>query len=124
MRGPHFGAATTHRYAQSVKHEIPHDLEMAQAQLVARKAVESYAERFAKFGLKPKWLSDSKVELDFEVKGKKLDGSLTVYEDKLVFDMDVPLLFRIFTGKATEILDSEAREWIARAKAGELDAAE
>lgn len=97
---------------------------MDKAQLVARKAVESYEERFSKYGLKPEWTSDTRVELAFEVKGKKLDGALTVHEDKIVFEMDVPFIFKVFTGKATDIIDRETKQWIERAKAGELDAAE
>ena len=106
----------------AVKHEIPHDLEMDMAKAVARKAVESYQERFASYGLTSNWTSDTKVDLTFNVKGKKLAGGLTVFGDRLVFELDVPFVFRVFTGQATKIIDAETREWIAKAKAGEISA--
>lgn len=107
-----------------VKHEITHDLDLETAKKVARKAVESYEARFKDYGFETRWKDDTYVELEFNVKGKRLDGSLKVEPSKLVFQMDVPLLFRVFTGKATEIIERETRSWIDRAKAGELDAAE
>ena len=93
---------------------------MDTAKLVARKAVESYQERFSGYGFVPRWINDTKVELDFEVKGKRLDGALTVLSDKLIFEMDVPFIFRVFTGQATKIIDRETRAWIDKAKLGEL----
>ena len=105
-----------------MKHEIPHDLEMDMAKTVARKAVESYEERFASYGLVSNWTSDTNVDLTFNVKGKKLNGSLTVRANKLVFELDVPFVFRVFTGQATKIIDRETRAWIDKAKAGEIEA--
>lgn len=105
-----------------MKHEIPHDLEMDMAKAVAKKAVESYTERFSAYGLVPRWQSDTKVELAFNVKGKKLDGSLSVHPSKLVFELDVPFVFRVFTGQATKIIDRETRAWIDKAKNGEISA--
>ena len=61
-----------------------------------------------------------RVELAFTVKGKTLDGSLTVEPRKVVVQMDVPLLFRVFQGKAIDIIEREVQKWIDRAKSGEL----
>jgi hypothetical protein len=106
----------------AVKHEIPHDLEMDMAKAVARKAVESYQERFSSFDLVANWSGGTKVDLAFNVKGKKLDGSLSVLTNKFIFEMSVPFVFKVFTGQATKIIDRETRAWIAKAKAGEITA--
>jgi hypothetical protein len=104
-----------------VKHEIPHDLDMDTAKVVARKAVESYAERFSGYGFTHAWVSETRVDLNFNVKGKRLEGSFNVHAAKLVFDLDVPFVFRVFTGQATKIIDRETRAWIDKAKSGQLD---
>lgn len=108
----------------AVKHEILHDLDMETAKKVARRAVESYEKRFSQYGFVPRWIDDVNVELDFEIKGKRLDGALRVLPGKIVFEMDVPFLFRLFTNKATDIIERETQKWIERARTGDLDAAE
>ena len=105
-----------------MKHEIPHDLDMDSAKLVARKAVESYSEKFSKYGFVTRWIDDTNVELSFDVKGKKLEGTFKVLATKLVFELDVPFIFKLFTGQATKIIDRETRVWIDKAKSGQLEA--
>jgi hypothetical protein len=104
-----------------VKHEIEHDLDVAMARLAARKAVESYKTRFAKYGFESRWVDEDHVEMAFSLQGKRLDGGLVVEPEKLVFTLDVPFIFRVFSGKAVEIIETEARHWIARAKAGDVE---
>jgi hypothetical protein len=103
-----------------VTHDIPHDLSPELAQLAARKAVEAYGERFAKFSFSSRWVKDDHVEIHFSVKGVNLDGTMRVLPSKMTLDLEVPFLFRIFRGKAVEIIDREARTWIDRARRGEL----
>ncbi|NVB42636.1 polyhydroxyalkanoic acid system family protein [Pseudenhygromyxa sp. WMMC2535] len=101
-------------------HDIPHDLDIDLAKLAARKAAEAYGERFAEYDYKATWVSDTRVELGFTVMGKRLEGAMTVMPRKLALELDVPLLFRPFQGKAIEIIEREARGWLDRAKRGEL----
>lgn len=104
-----------------VRHEIRHDLEPALARLAARKAVEAYAQRFADYDFRSRWVTETLVELSFSVAGKRLDGSLSVDPQALQLSLDVPLLLRVFKNRAIEIIEREARKWLDKARAGELD---
>jgi hypothetical protein len=103
-----------------MKQSIPHSLEIDQAKLVAKKAVEAYQERFAKYNFAPRWVDDTRVEFGFAVKGKRLEGAMHVRERSLDFELEVPFLFRAFSGKATSIIEEEVRKWIGRAERDEL----
>ena len=101
-------------------HDIPHDLSFDLAKLAAEKAAEAYGKRFAEYDYRYKWVSNDRVELGFTVVGKRLEGAMTVKADRLQLEMEVPLMMRPFRGKALEIIEKEAREWMAKAKRGEL----
>ena len=103
-----------------MKQSIPHSLEIDQAKLVAKKAVEAYQERFAKYNFVPRWVDEARVEFGFAVKGKRLEGAMHVRELSLDFELEVPFLFRAFSGKATSIIEEEVRKWIGRAERDEL----
>ena len=102
-------------------HDIPHDLDFNLAKLAAERAAEAYGKRFAEYEYRAKWVSDRRVELGFTVVGKRLEGAMTVKDDHLELELDVPFLFRPFRGKAIEIIEKEARTWIDKARRGELD---
>lgn len=104
-----------------MKHDINHGLERSTAQAVARKAAKSYETRFASFDLQCNWVQEDRLELLFTVGGKKLTGSLTVLDEVFRFELKVPMLFQMFSGKAKEIMERETQKWIDKAKAGELD---
>lgn len=101
-------------------HEIPHDLDLDTAKLAARKAVEAYGQQFDKYDFKSRWTSDVSVDISFAIKGQRLDGRFSVHRSKLLLELDVPFIFRLFSGRAIEIIEREARVWLARAKRGEL----
>jgi hypothetical protein len=107
-------------YRPVAQHDIQHDLEFDLAKLAAERAAESYAKRFAEYEYKATWVSSSRVELGFTVMGKRLTGAMTVRTRKLELELDVPLMFRPFRGKALEIIEREARVWLEKAKNGEL----
>lgn len=94
---------------------------MDSAKQAAKKAVEAYGARFADYDFSANWASETLVNLGFRVAGKRLDGSLEVKSDRLALELDVPLLFRPFRGKAIEIIEREARVWIDKARAGEIE---
>lgn len=101
-------------------HDIPHDLDFDLAKLAAERAAEAYGKRFAEYDYRAKWVSNNRVELGFTVVGKRLEGAMTVKPDRLELELDVPLMLRPFRGKAIQIIEKEAREWMAKAKRGEL----
>jgi hypothetical protein len=45
---------------------------------------------------------------------------MNVKPKKLELEMEAPLMFRPFRGKALEIIEREARVWLEKAKNGEL----
>lgn len=101
-------------------HKIPHDLDLDLAKLAARKAAEAYGERFAEYNYKANWVRDDRVELSFEVMGKRLDGAMTVKPRQLDLELDVPFMFRPFQSKAISLIEREALGWIEKARKGEL----
>jgi hypothetical protein len=102
------------------QHEILHDLDFDLAKLAAERAADAYAKRFEEYDYKATWVSSSRVELGFTVMGKRLSGAMTVKAKKLELELEVPLVFRPFRGKALEIIEREARVWLEKAKKGEL----
>jgi hypothetical protein len=102
------------------QHEISHDLDFDLAKLAAERAAEAYAKRFEEYEYKATWVSNSRVELGFTVMGKRLSGAMTVKAKKVELELEVPLVFRPFRGKALEIIEREARVWLDKAKRGEL----
>jgi Putative polyhydroxyalkanoic acid system protein (PHA_gran_rgn) len=106
-----------------MKHEIPHDLDVALAKIVTAKAFESYRVRFAEYAPKLEWLDDRQARIEFRVKGLRLQGSIGIRPRSIDVDLDVPLVFRLFRNKAIEVIEREVRVWIGRAKAGQLTAA-
>lgn len=104
-----------------MKHDIPHDLDKDLARKAAQKAVEAYGERFKDYKYTSNWVHDDKVDIGFTVTGRRLEGSLTVEANKMVFELEVPFIFRVFSGKAIDIVDREANKWIDKARNGELD---
>ncbi len=102
-------------------HDIPHDLDLDTAKLVARKAAEAYSKRFAEYNFKSNWVTETRVELAFTVVGKTLDGAMVVKSDRLALELDVPFMLRPFQSKAIELIEREANVWIAKARNGELE---
>lgn len=103
-----------------MQHDIRHGLPEDTAKAVARKAVEAYAERFANYAFSHRWVNDNRVELTFTVAGKTLHGALQVLTDVLRFELDVPFIFKPFSGQAVKIIEREAVTWIERARNGQL----
>ena len=102
-----------------MEHEIRHDLEQAQAQRVAKQAVDSYAERFAKYHPEVQWRSESQADVTFTVKGMRLAGGLKVESDRIRLSLDVPFVLRPFKSRAFAVIEREVRGWIDRAKSGQ-----
>lgn len=88
---------------------------------VARKAAESYADRFSSFDLQTDWVSEDRLELLFSVMGKKITGTLVVLDQIFQIDIKVPMLLQAFSGKAKEVIDRETTKWVDKAKRGELE---
>ena len=103
-----------------MRHNIAHQLDLVTARAAARKAVESYGQRFKEYAFTASWVREDRVELGFTVAGRRLEGAMEVLPSRLELELDVPFIFRPFSGKAISIIEREAITWLERAKTGEL----
>ncbi len=103
-----------------MKHAVPHDLGQDLAKKVAESAFASYAQKFAKYQPKANWVTPARANISFSVKGMTLTGSLEVSSTAIEMDLDVPFLLKPFKGTAISVIEGEIREWIKKAKAGEI----
>lgn len=103
-----------------MKHEIHHGLEPDQAKKAIDKAMEAYSERFAEYNPRFNWVSDQKGELGFKAKGVSVDGTIEVAGPKILVDLQVPFLLRVFKGKAMDVIDREVKKWVEKARNGEI----
>jgi hypothetical protein len=103
-----------------MKHSVPHDIGKEKAKKAAEAALAQYSQKFAQYSPKTSWLNDSKANISFNIKGVTLSGTMEVLESAIEMDLDVPFLFRPFKGKALGIIEGEIKEWIAKAKKGDV----
>jgi hypothetical protein len=103
-----------------MKHAVPHDLGQDMARKVADAAFASYAQKFSKYEPKANWVTPARANISFSVKGMTLKGALEVSPTTIEMDLDVPFLLKPFKGTAISVIEGEIREWIKKAKAGEI----
>jgi hypothetical protein len=103
-----------------MKHSVPHDLGQERAKQAAEAAIASYAQKFAKFNPQTRWVTPSRADISFNVKGIGLNGSLEVHPTSIDLDMDVPFLLRPFKSQALSVIETEIRAWIDKARAGQV----
>lgn len=104
-----------------VKHVIQHDLSPEMARKVTDKAFETYAQKFQSYSPTAEWVTESKSNIGFQAKGIKLNGSIELKPKAVELELTVPFLLRPFKDKAVQIIDTEIREWIAKAEDGQLE---
>jgi hypothetical protein len=104
----------------SNKHAVKHDLAPDVAKRVLEKALESYKERFPEYSPTSTWKGDSRVDVNFSVKGMKVDGRVDLEPGQIVIDLDVPFLLKPFKKQAVELVEAQIHKWIKRSKDGEI----
>ncbi len=85
-----------------------------------QRAVESYCERFSKYGPETQWLNEDEVRIGFRVRGIELSGLLRLLPHAIVLDMNVPILLRPFQTKAIDVIEAQVQSWLQRTRSGEL----
>lgn len=105
---------------RAMKHAVPHDLEPEIAKKVTEKAWDAYRARFEQYNPTISWGSDTKANVGFSAKGLTVSGTLELKPQAIEMDLEVPFLLRPFRKKAVEVIEREIRNWIGKAKAGEL----
>jgi hypothetical protein len=103
-----------------MKHVVAHDLGQDRARKVAEEALRSYSQKFSNYSPKASWTSPNRADISFRVKGITLGGTLEVSDKSIEMDLDVPFLLRPFKGQALGVIEGEIKEWIAKAKAGQI----
>jgi hypothetical protein len=103
-----------------MKHVIQHDLDMPTAKKVADRAFAEYKSRFPDYQPSLRWVNDQRADVAFNAKGIKLAGAMHIEVKSIALELDVPFLFRPFQKMAIEVIDSEVRLWLGKARAGEL----
>lgn len=103
-----------------MEHRIDHDLEPELARKAIAKAIEAYTERFARYQPEANWTSSDQVKVGFTAKGMKLQGDVRIEPRAIVVDFQVPLLLRPFKGKAIDVIEQEVKNWIKRARDGQV----
>jgi len=103
-----------------IQHDLGHDL----ARRATRRALESYRQSLSDYSPEGEWVTPDKAIVAFTVVGRTLKGWVQVNPTDIVLSLDVPLIFRAFQGIALRVVEDEIEQWIARARAGELDGEE
>jgi hypothetical protein len=102
------------------KHSVPHNLRQEKARQVADAAFANYKERLAQYNPEAKWVSDTKADISFGVRGISLHGSIELKPASIDMELEVPLLLRPFQGIALKVIEQEVAGWVEKANAGEI----
>lgn len=100
-----------------IKHEIRHGLTLDQAKRAAQLALDEYSQRYASKGLRARWTSDARAEVEFSAKGATVQAVVDVLPDVLRVDAKVPFVFVPFKAMAMKAVDTEAARWIRQVAA-------
>lgn len=103
-----------------MKHSVPHDLGQERAKQAAEAAIAAYGQKFAKYAPQTTWVTPARANISFNVKGMTLSGSIEVLAKSIDLDLEVPFLLRPFKSQAIHVIENEIREWIDKARAGQV----
>ena len=103
-----------------MKHTVPHDLPFDLAKKAADHALQNYKQRFPDYDPQVTWSDEKTANVALKAKGISLKGVFEILPDAISMDMEVPLLLRPFKSKALEVIEEQIKEWIAKAKSGQL----
>lgn len=103
-----------------MKHTIDTNLDKARSKKAIDKAMDAYKARFSEYQPRYDWTTEDAGEFSFSAKGIKLSGTIKVRDNKVDVDMDVPFLFKIFQGRAMDVIEEQVVFWVEKAKKGEI----
>ena len=104
-----------------MQHIIKHDLSPDLAKKAATRAAEHYTKKWEKYDAKSTWVTDTKAEITFRVKGVSVAATVDMQPGQAVIEMQkVPLLLRPFKNMALDVVHRMMEKWIDRARNGEL----
>jgi hypothetical protein len=104
-----------------MEHIIKHNLSPELAKKAADKAAEHYTKKWEKYDAKSTWVTDSRAEISFHVKGVHVGATVDMQPGQAVIEMQkVPLLLRPFKNMALDVVQRTMEKWIDKAENGEL----
>lgn len=103
-----------------MKHKISHTLDIRTSTAVARAAMESYRQKFAKNGVTVTWQTEQKARLSFSINGMTILGECEVLPGCIELNVEVPFALKLFERMAVTIVEKEVRDWLDRARRGEF----
>ena len=101
-------------------HTISHDLDDALTRRTLDAAFLAYKARFTRYDPTLRWEDEGRARFGFRVQGRELGGTVRLLPGALEISMEVPLMLRLFEGRARRAVESEVLRWIDRARAGEF----
>jgi len=103
-----------------MRHLVPHKLSPALARSVAQSAFAYYSERYARYHPELRWVSETRAHASFSAAGFSLRGTVELEPAAIAFELEVPRILRIFSGRAIALVDREVKHWTQAAQRGEL----
>ncbi len=103
-----------------MKKTIETKLDKARSKKAIDKAMDDYKARFAEYSPHFDWKTDDIGDYSFSAKGVKCAGTIHVLDNKVNVEMDVPFLFKIFQGRAMQVIQDQVVFWVEKAKKGEI----
>jgi hypothetical protein len=96
-------------------HTIPHDLSPEAVRQALQRAIAEYQARFPAYHPELHFPAGDAAEFTFEVRGRRLRGHMQLLPGRIVVDFPVPLVLRLFEGRARRIVDQEVARWLGSA---------
>ncbi len=84
------------------------------ARALVDEAFAYYREQFASYNPVATWSSPEQGPLTVEALGKKLAVHVSLTNDRVDLEGDLPLLLRPFSSKITSVLDGKIAEWATK----------
>lgn len=101
-----------------MKHRFSHGSDPETVARAAKQAFSHYAALYPRYQLGLDWKNDASAVFNIEIKGMRVRGDLDIGASDVEVDLALPFLFRPFARRATDIVEREARAWIAKATTG------
>lgn len=103
-----------------MRHRIAHHLDVELARKAARRAADSYQQRFAGYSPQVHWEADDRARVGLSARGMSIGGTLELEPGAIVIEVQVPLLLRPLTNRAVAVIEQQVRHWVDLAERGEL----
>jgi hypothetical protein len=106
--------------ALDMKKTIDTGLNVADSKRALTGAMDAYKARFAEYDPRFNWVSDTRGEFGFTAKGIEIGGNMEIRDNEVDVEMEVPFLFRIFQGRAMDVIREQIDLWVGKVKRGEV----